>query len=64
MTREFNLDVVKIADLGISKYISSSTVGESYGGTKQYMSPEQSRGIHPLRYSETYETHSFNTDVW
>ena len=64
MTEECKLDVIKIADLGISKYISSSTEADSYGGTKQYMSPEQSNGIHPFIYKETYETHSFNTDVW
>ena len=62
LTREFNLEVVKIADLGISKYIESSTEGKTFGGTKQYMSPEQFRG---QKYdSEDFEIHSFNTDVW
>lgn len=64
LTREFKLDVVKIADLGISKYIVGSTVPDTYCGTKQYMSPEQSRGIDLRKHTETYEIHSYTTDVW
>lgn len=64
MTREFNLDVVKIADLGISKYIDSDTEGRTFVGTKKYMSPEQFRGQKYDSETEEFEIHSFNTDVW
>ena len=64
MTRECKLDVVKIADLGISKYIAGSTIPETYCGTKSYMSPEQSRGLNLRKNTETYEIHSYTTDVW
>ena len=54
--------MVKLADLGESKDIKDDPDAHTYVGTKQYMSPEQSRG--QQLDEENYETHSFNTDVW
>jgi serine/threonine protein kinase len=54
---------IKLVDLGVAKYTSKSTIGRTYRGTKQYMSPEQNRGKH-YEDDEEYETHSYSTDIW
>ena len=55
-------DIVKLADLGEAKNLLE-TIGHSYRGTIQYMSPEQSGG-RQFDDQLNYSTHSLNTDVW
>jgi serine/threonine protein kinase len=58
-------NVVKLADLGLAKYLSKSSVGRTFTGSPAYMSPEQYRGRKSdLDDLEEFETHNFNTDVW
>lgn len=60
---------MKLADLGLSKYVSKTT-GKTYGGTKKYMSPEQFKGYKEDREDDdefsdnNYQTHNYTTDVW
>ena len=60
-----NHNILKLADLGVSKYVSKTT-GKTFGGTKEYMSPEQFKGYKGGYESddEEYQTHDFTTDVW
>ena len=55
-------DIVKLGDFGEAKNLSN-TVGRTYGGTIQYMSPEQSKG---RQFDDQFEytTHLANTDIW
>ena len=51
-----------MGDLGEAKNLSN-TVGRTYAGTIQYMSPEQNNG---RKYDDQlgYTTHMANTDIW
>ena len=49
-------DIVKIGDLGEAKHLNN-TVGRTYAGTVQYMSPEQSKAGKNV-------THNASTDIW
>ena len=55
-------DIVKLGDLGEAKNLSN-TVGKTYGGTMQYMSPELSTG-RQFDDQLDYTTHKANTDIW
>lgn len=50
-------NVLKLADLGISKLIES-TAGKTYVGSPSYMSPEIFESLYSSRI------YSFNTDIW
>lgn len=57
-----NGNVVKLGDMGEAKNIKNS-VGRTYGGTVQYMSPEQKKG-RQFNDQLEYSFHNAKTDIW
>ena len=59
--------MLKIGDLGLAKHLLG-TVGRTFGGTREYMSPEQRAwdlvSENDYDYGNLPETYSFKTDVW
>lgn len=63
-------NVVKLGDFGVSKQMVEETEGQTFTGTRPYMSPEQFEWRKLNKFDKDYdpsarpERYSFKTDTW